>query len=173
MNKEKLLKQIEHVYQYRYLLRDLVDSHQKIIILGNGGSNSVASHIAQDYTKQLGKKAFTFSDPSRLTCYINDYGMPEANVQFVREFADKDTLVIIISSSGNSENMLRVMKHCAQEKMQYVILTGFGECNKMRDLNLTSEWPAMLDIWVDSHDYGIVECVHQIALHCILGNEEE
>lgn len=172
MNKEKLLKQIEHVYQYRYLLKELIDAHSKIIILGNGGSNSVASHIAQDYTKQLGKKAFTFSDPSRLTCYINDYGMEEANKKFVEEFADQNTLVIIISSSGNSENMLRVMKHCQQNKMTYVILTGFGECNKMRDLNLVTDWPAKLDIWVDSHDYGIVECVHQIALHCVMGESE-
>lgn len=171
MKKAKLLEQIEHVYRYKQSLRELVDSHEKIIILGNGGSNSVASHIAQDYTKQLGKKAFTFSDPSRLTCYINDYGMAEANKQFVKEFADADTLVIIISSSGNSENMLRVMEHCQKDNIDYVILTGFGECNKMRDLNLTTKIPAKLDIWVDSHDYGIVECVHQIALHCIIGDE--
>ena len=54
-------------------LKELVLSRDKIIIIGNGGSNSIASHISQDYTKQLGKRAFSFSDPSRLTCYINDY----------------------------------------------------------------------------------------------------
>ena len=57
--------------------------------IGNGGSNSIASHITQDYTKALGKKAITFTDPSRLTCYINDYGMENAYKVFVEEFSDK------------------------------------------------------------------------------------
>ena len=52
---------------------DTVNQHENIIIIGNGGSNAIASHISQDFTKQLKKKAFSFSDPSRLTCYINDY----------------------------------------------------------------------------------------------------
>ena len=56
-------------------LSDLVQSHDLTILIGNGGSNSVCSHIAQDYTKMLGKRAIAFSDPSRLTCYINDYGI--------------------------------------------------------------------------------------------------
>ena len=63
-------------------LKSTVDDFQNIIIIGNGGSNSIASHISQDYTKQLGKRAFSFSDSSRLTCYINDYGMEEAYKQF-------------------------------------------------------------------------------------------
>lgn len=168
MKKEELLEGITSVYKFRDDLRTLVDQHTKIIILGNGGSNSVASHIAQDYTKMLGKRAFTFSDPSRLTCYINDYGMEEANRQFVKEFADPDTLVIIISSSGNSKNMLRVMELCHEQKLRHVILTGFDPFNKMRTLNYSLDGRAELDIWVDSEDYGVVECVHQIALHCII-----
>ena len=68
-------------------LEKLVLAHRDIIIIGNGGSNSIASHISQDYTKRLGKRSFSFSDPSRLTCYINDYGMEVAYQQFLKEFA--------------------------------------------------------------------------------------
>ena len=72
------------------VLCDLVNSKSNIVILGNGGSNAIASHISQDYTKKLKKRSFTFSDPSRLTCYINDYGMEQANLQFLKEFSDQD-----------------------------------------------------------------------------------
>ena len=47
-------------------LGDFINNHKEIIIIGNGGSNSIASHISQDYTKVLDKKSYSFSDPSRL-----------------------------------------------------------------------------------------------------------
>ena len=56
-------------------LKQLLSAYTEVIMIGNGGSNAICSHIAQDYTKLLGKKAYAFSDASRLTCYINDFGM--------------------------------------------------------------------------------------------------
>ena len=50
------------------------NTHTRIIILGNGGSNSVASHISQDYMKFYGKKVSLLSDPSMLTMLTNDFG---------------------------------------------------------------------------------------------------
>ena len=141
---------------------ELVDLKSHIIILGNGGSNAVASHIAQDYTKKLGKQSFTFSDPSRLTCYINDYGMQFANLQFLKEFSHKESLVILISSSGNSENMLHCAEFCQKNGIDFAILTGFDKNNKLRKNYSNS---AILDFWVDSCDYGVVECTHQVFLH--------
>lgn len=173
MNKDKLIREIEKAYQWTPTLKRLIDDHKRIIILGNGGSNAIASHICQDYTKQLRKPSFTFSDPSRLTCYINDYGMEHANSQFLYDFANPATdLIVLISSSGNSPNMVSAMEYCMYDKFDFAILTGFGECNKMRDLNQAEmNNPAKLDLWVDSHDYGIVECVHQIFLHSVLGED--
>ena len=139
----------------------LVESKESIIILGNGGSNAIASHISQDYTKKLGKKAFTFSDPSRLTCYINDYGMEQANLQFLKEFSVPDTLVILVSSSGNSQNILNCASHCTSNGLDFVILTGFDAKNKLRSYAPS----AKEEFWIDSKDYGVVECVHQIILH--------
>ena len=132
-----------------------------IIILGNGGSNSIASHISQDYTKQLQKKAFAFSDPSRLTCYINDYGMEKAYEQFLKEFSSDDTLVILISSSGNSKNILNAAHYCLSNNIPLVSLSGFNENNKLKTLTEKN----YLHFWVDSCDYGVVECLHQVILH--------
>ena len=143
-------------------LVDLIDKADSIIIIGNGGSNAIASHISQDYTKKLGKRSFSFSDPSRLTCYINDYGIERAYSQFLREFSDKDTLVILISSSGNSPNILECAKFCTQSNTKFVIFTGFSRENPLRT-QYSSQ--SQLEFWVESCDYGVVECAHQAVLH--------
>ena len=143
-------------------LIDLIAKAGSIIIIGNGGSNAVASHISQDYTKKLGKRSFSFSDPSRLTCYINDYGIEKAYSQFLREFCDKDTLVILISSSGNSPNILECAKFCVQSNTNFVILTGFSKENPLRT---EYGFQSQLEFWVESYDYGVVECAHQAILH--------
>ncbi len=139
-----------------------INNHSEIIIIGNGGSNSVASHISQDYTKVLDKKSFSFSDPSRLTCYINDYGRDNAYSEFLDDFAGKDTLVILISSSGNSMNIINAAKYCEDNSIMYLALTGFDKNNKLNNMSPTWRWH------VNSDDYGIVECVHQIILHSII-----
>ena len=146
-------------------LDSLLGSHSQVIIVGNGGSNSIASHISQDYTKKLNKKSFSFSDPSRLTCYINDYGMEEAYAQFLKEFCDSDTLVILISSSGNSPNIIQCLDYCSQNKIDYALLTGFDQSNLCRTRFKES---AALEYWVDSRDYGVVECAHQAFLHAVV-----
>ena len=146
-------------------LKRLVCGYKQVVIIGNGGSNSIASHISQDYTKKLKIKSFTFSDPSRLTCYINDYGMDLAYVQFLKEFCDNDTLVILISSSGNSQNIVKCLEYCCENKIEYVLLTGFDENNICRK---RFKEGAALEYWVDSKDYGVVECTHQIFLHLIV-----
>ena len=146
-------------------LSNAVLNHKKIIIIGNGGSNSIASHISQDYTKFLKRQAISFSDPSRLTCYINDFGMDDAYKIFLEQFSDKDTLAILISSSGNSTNIYNCCMHCRVEGIPYITLTGFDANNRVRSSFGSS---AVVDFWVDSNSFGIVECLHQVILHAIL-----
>ena len=166
MNLEELKREVNKITEeYKSQLAKLIENRDLILIMGNGGSNSVASHIAQDYTKVLGKKSLSFSDPSRLTCYINDYGMENAFSQFVQEFATEKSLVILISSSGNSENIYQACKICKNLGYDFLILTGFDKNNRVRrDFGENS----ILDYWVDSKDYGVVENIHCIFLHSIL-----
>ena len=88
------------------------DSHQRIIILGNGGSNSVASHISQDYMKFHRKKVSLLSDPSMITMLTNDFGYDYAYQKFLEYYVEDDTLVIIITSGGESKNMVNCMNWC-------------------------------------------------------------
>ena len=167
MKLNELKNEIERIKRYKNGLAHIVDKHKNIIIIGNGGSNSVASHISQDYTKQLDKRCISFSDPSRLTCYINDYGRDEAYVEFLKDFADKDTLVILISSSGNSMNVFNCAVFCKSVEMNFLLLSGFDEDNKLNTFD-----GGLLKYWVNSHDYGVVETAHQVLLHSILGEDD-
>jgi len=137
---------------------------KKIILLGNGGSNAAASHIAQDMTKRGGKTAMSFTDPSMLTCFINDYGQDLAYMKYLDFYAGIDTFVILISSSGNSENLVNCVKWCEKNNVLYGILTAFDEGNSMRKFALNS----VFKYHINTNSYGVAECVHQIFLHGIV-----
>mgnify|MGYP001386266517 CR=1 FL=1 len=140
------------------------DRHNRIIILGNGGSNSVASHISQDYMKFHGKKVCVFSDPSMLTMLTNDFGYENAYVEFLKYHVEEDTLVVLMSSSGESLNILNCMEHCERYGIDYGVLTGFVPHNSLRRKSEYSKF----NYHVDSDSYGVVECVHQIFLHGVV-----
>ena len=139
-------------------------THNRIIILGNGGSNSVASHISQDYMKFHNKKVSILSDPSMITMLTNDFGYDWAYQKFLEYYVEIDTLVIIMSSGGESENMINCLNWCEENKVSYGVLTGFGENNTIRKNAKNSLW----NYYINSDSYGVVECVHQIFLHGVV-----
>ena len=139
-------------------------THNRIIILGNGGSNSVASHISQDYMKFHNKKVSILSDPSMITMLTNDFGYDWAYQKFLEYYVEIDTLVIIISSGGESENMINCLNWCEENKVSYGVLTGFSENNTIRKNAKNSLW----NYYINSDSYGVVECVHQIFLHGVV-----
>ena len=140
------------------------DSHQRIIILGNGGSNSVASHISQDYMKFHRKKVSLLSDPSMITMLTNDFGYDKAYEKFLEYYVEKDTLVIIMSSGGESKNMLNCVDWCEDNGIDYGVLTGFKSDNTIRQ----EATHAQFNYHIASDSYGVVECVHQIFLHGVV-----
>lgn len=148
-------------------LKQLVNDATQVILIGNGGSNAIASHIAVDYVKFLNKKAFAFSDSSMLTAYMNDYGVEDAYKQYIVDMHENGGLVILISSSGNSRNIYYAADYCKENDINFVILTGFNTDNLVRK---DFKDYASIDYWVDSKSYGVVECVHQIFLHMIVNN---
>lgn len=147
-------------------LKNIILNHKdNILLFGNGGSNAISAHMAEDYTKALGKKAMAFTDGARLTCYANDYGYENAFAQFLKEFSNSNTLVILISSSGNSKNILNCAKYCDVNKIPFILLTGFDRNNHLRQYYASK---SLLEFWIDSTNYGIVECAHEIILHSVI-----
>jgi len=139
-------------------------THERIIILGNGGSNSVASHISQDYMKFHNKRVSILSDPSMITMLTNDFGYDKAYEKFLEYYVEKDTLVIIMSSGGESKNMLNCVDWCEDNGIDYGVLTGFKSDNTIRQEATHADF----NYHIASDSYGVVECVHQIFLHGVV-----
>lgn len=93
-------------------LFDAVMYSNQILLIGNGGSNAIASHISVDYIKFLKKRSLSFSDAPMITAYMNDYSVEMAYANFVNDHLQDNTLVILISSSGNSENVVKAAEYC-------------------------------------------------------------
>ena len=148
-----------------FKLKEYIDYHNHIIILGNGGSNAISCHIAEDYTKVFRKRAICFGDSARLSCYANDYGWDNAYTKFIEHFSEVDSLVILISSSGKSLNIINSASYCFENAIPFIILSGFDKDNPLKKLfGEKSE----IDLHIDSRDYGVVECLHELFLHSIL-----
>jgi len=133
---------------------------KKIIIIGNGGSASIASHAAIDFLNNGGIRALTFNDASILTCLSNDYGYPQVFAKPLSCFTDEGDILVAISSSGKSENILNAVKVARDLKAQIITLSGFAPANPLRVLG-------EYNFYVDSSCYGYVEVAHQLILHTI------
>lgn len=133
------------------------ENEGKIIIVGNGGSSAIASHISVDLTKASNFRCVNFNESSLLTCFANDYGYENWVKEALRAYADKDDLVILISSSGQSMNMINGAIFCQENNLDLITLTGFEPNNRLRNLG-------MENLYVPSKHYNSVETAHQTWL---------
>lgn len=139
----------------------MLNSTKRIIFIGNGGSNSICSHMMEDYMKIASKQTLSFSDPALITCFANDYGYENALTEWINfNFQDGDVLVAI-SSSGESKNILNAVSKHQNLGGQVVTLSGFNENNSLSK-------SGNINFIVPEKNYGIVECFHQVILHVIL-----
>lgn len=135
--------------------------NKKVIILGNGGSSAIASHVSVDLTKNAKIRSINFNEADLITCFSNDYGYKNVFSKSLEFYADKGDIVIIISSSGKSKNMLEAAKMCKRKKIYFCTLTGFSDSNPLKKLG-------NINLWVNSRAYNIIENVHQIWLLSIV-----
>ena len=111
MNLDELVSEIQRLsttHLPQSLLHEVTQA-SKVIIIGNGGSNSIASHIAVDYRKFLNKRVDVLTDTSMLSMLVNDYDTHEEYAKFIEMNYEEGTLVILVSSSGNSPNMVNAL----------------------------------------------------------------
>ena len=79
-----------------------------IHIFGNGGSSSIASHFSMDLTNNSNIKCLNYNDPAIITCYANDFGFENWISRAILKYGNKNDILILISSSGVSKNMINV-----------------------------------------------------------------
>jgi D-sedoheptulose 7-phosphate isomerase len=148
---------LEQLEELKTLLIAIQAAGKKVIVAGNGGSAAIASHCAIDFTKAAGLRCLTLSDASMITCLANDYGYEHWLERALASHADAGDGVILISSSGQSKNMLHAARYAAANGMTVVTFTGFASDNPLRALG-------QLNCWVDSRVYNVVETLHQMWL---------
>ena len=138
----------------------------KVLIFGNGGSAATASHMACDLGKGTARegqprlRALSLTDNvSLLTAAGNDLGYEEIFVEQLRILLEPGDVVIAISASGNSENVVRALDYAGECGAIRVGLIGFdgGKVKERVDEC----------IWIENHNYGQVENVHLIIDHII------
>lgn len=134
---------------------------KKVIIFGNGGSSAIASHFSLDLTNVTKIRCINFSDPSLITCFSNDYGFDNWICKALELYADDNDLLILISSSGMSKNMINAVKKSKIKFSSIVTFTGFNKKNVLKKIG-------NLSFYVNSSVYNVVENVHQIWLLSII-----
>jgi D-sedoheptulose 7-phosphate isomerase len=147
------------------IVRDLAhkahNGDNKLIFIGNGGSQGMSSHLAIDYSKNGGLRALAFTDAAALTCLGNDLGYENVFAKQIDFHARPGDLVIATSSSGNSPNIINGVTAARNRGCHVVTFSGFKDDNKLRRLG-------DVNFYVSSLQYGFVEIAHLSLCHAIL-----
>ena len=146
-------------------LRDIIlqinKDQGKLIFIGNGASASLSSHAATDFTKQAKVKAIAFNDHNLITALSNDFGYENWVEKAIEYYASTKDLIIFISVSGNSPNLINGIRFAKQKSIATASLTG---SNQKNFLKMNSD----CSLWVNSKAYNIVESIHTIWLTLII-----
>lgn len=143
------------------LMTDAGKAGKKLIFIGNGGSAAIASHQAVDYWKNGGMESIAFNDASLLTCIGNDCGYENVFAFPMKRFAKRGDVLIAISSSGKSPNILNGVTAAVSSGCQVLTFSGFSSANPLRKMG-------QINFYVPSHSYGIVEVSHLAIIHSML-----
>jgi D-sedoheptulose 7-phosphate isomerase len=130
----------------------------KIMLAGNGGSAAIVSHMQNDLCTTADLKAMVFTEQPLLTALANDNGYPSVYERPIELWAEAGDLVWTVSSSGQSENIIRAHNAGLQAKCGLITFSGFKPDNpsrKMGDVNF----------FVDSNVYCYVESAHTALAH--------
>ena len=143
------------------VVKDLIVStskkNGKILIFGNGGSAAIASHASVDLTKNARIRAVNFNEADLITCFSNDYGYDRWIEKTIDFYADKRDIIILISSSGQSKNMINACKAAKKKRIRVISFTGHSKNNPLSKLS-------QISLWVNSKAYNYIENTHQIWL---------
>ncbi len=140
------------------LLRATRKNRNHVFLVGNGGSAGVAAHATTDMSNLAKLRVMTLHEPALVTCLSNDFGYEQVFSKQLANFADPGDLLIAISSSGQSANILNAATAIQQAGGQLMTLSGFRANNPLRQ-------QGDINYWLDSDDYGMVEIAHLFILH--------
>lgn len=141
------------------LLHSARERHATAWWVGNGGSCAICSHLAQDVMNKFFMRSMVLSDPSLMTCMANDFGYAEVYARPLARLARPGDMLVAISSSGNSPNILACADLAVRGGLALVTLSAFSEDNRLwnHDADVSMYLPVTL--------YGLAEVGHEALLH--------
>jgi D-sedoheptulose 7-phosphate isomerase len=154
---------LDHTIAYNSLVSKLAELHQSthiIYLIGNGGSSAIVSHSAVDFINTCQIKAYPLTEHSQLTCMANDYGYENVFRNQIDMMMGPEDVLIAVSSSGSSPNIVRAAEIAREKKAFLITLTGFSPDNRLRKMG-------NFNFWLDTMDYGQVEIGHALLLHIL------
>ncbi len=133
----------------------------KMILIGNGCSAAIASHQATVFLKNGGERALALNDVVAITALANDLGYANVFEEQLRLNGRTGDMLVAISSSGQSTNILKAVEVAREKKIDIVTFSGFRPDNLLRQ-------QGDVNFWVDSNQYGFVEVAHHALIQAIL-----
>jgi D-sedoheptulose 7-phosphate isomerase len=135
--------------------------HTQLFFIGNGGSSAIASHMTADFMKNGGMNTYSLYDNAVTTCMGNDYGYEYIFSRPMEFLVHEKDLVVAISSSGNSKDILNAIETAIKRQATVITFTGFKPDNQSKQLG-------DINVYVPSDKYGIVESIHNLILQQIV-----
>lgn len=134
---------------------------KQVFFIGNGGSAAIASHMTADFMKNGGMKTYSLYDNSVTTCMGNDYGYAYIFSRPLEFLGNEGDLLVAISSSGNSQNIVNAIEVAQQKHMKIITLTGFEKTNRIVSMGT-------YNLHVPVSQFGMVESIHNLILQQIV-----
>jgi D-sedoheptulose 7-phosphate isomerase len=159
---------LDEIENIQNALEDTIANNSKIYIIGNGGSAATASHMANDLSVGLKLREIRNFDVESLsdnssgcTAIANDIGYENIFYAQIKNKIQQNDLLIAISCSGNSDNILKAVYYAKEIGTTTIGMTGFsgGELKKISDIGF--------HIPTDKGEYGLVEDAHMILDHIL------
>ena len=156
----------EAVEQAGFLLEDAYQRGATVFVCGNGGSAAIANSFVCDHGKLIQTDTDVIPRIESLSCNVpmltaiaNDLSYADVFLYQLRTQARPKDVLITISASGNSENVVRAAEWAVDHEMQVIAFTGF-DGGRMKDA-------CNLHVHVDADNYGVIEDVHQSLMHLL------
>ena len=140
------------------LIIDVRSVSRKVMLGGNGGSAAIVSHAQNDLSESAGVRAMVFTEEPVLTARANDHGYGSVFERPIELWAEPGDLMVTVSSSGKSENIIRALKAARKQGCNLVTFSGFIPENPSRSLG-------DINFYVPSSVYAYVETAHMALIH--------
>ncbi|HVH26537.1 MAG TPA: SIS domain-containing protein [Vicinamibacterales bacterium] len=154
----QLLGSAEGFTRWVEITREVHGGGRSIFLVGNGASAAMASHFAADACKNGGLRAQAFNDAALLTCAGNDLAFDQIFALPLSRFARPGDMLISISSSGASPNVIRALEHARDMQLRIITLSGRRSDNPSRAFG-------EVNVYMPCDRYGWVESGHHVILH--------